>query len=147
MRPHTLEYALEPAEVEHAVNNPKPAPTTIDEYIARFPEAMQPRLQEMRAIIRAAAPQATERISYGMAGFFQDGPLVYFGGFKAHTGFYPIPSGLAAFEEALSAFRTSKGGVQFPHDAPLPHDLIRRIVAFRLAENADKAARKREKRK
>ena len=128
------------------MNSPKDTPTTIDAYIAGFPEPVRLRLQEMCEIIRAAAPAATERISYGMAGFFHEGPLVYFGGFRAHTGFYPIPSGIAAFEEALSAYRTSKGGVQFPHDAPLPRDLIRRIVEYRLAENAAKAAHKRGKR-
>lgn len=108
---------------------------TIDEYIAQYPAEVQEKLREMRAVIQAAAPKATEKISYGMPTFFLRGNLVHFGAFKHHIGFYPVPSGMEAFKEELSAYKTSKGAVQFPLDQPLPHDLITRIVQFRVAES------------
>ena len=71
-----------------------------------------------------------------MPAFYLNGrPLVYFAGFKKHTGFYPIPSGMEAFKEELSAYKQGKGSVQFPLNKPLPLDLIRRIVEFRAKEN------------
>ena len=122
-------------------------PTNIDEYIANFPEEVQSRLREMRAIIRAAAPAAKETMGYGMPAFVQNGNLCYFGGFKNHTGFYPIPTGLTAFEEDLAGYTRGKGSVQFPHNQPLPAGLITRIVQFRVEENARKAALKPTKKK
>jgi uncharacterized protein YdhG (YjbR/CyaY superfamily) len=114
----------------------KPGPAgTIDEYMAQFPLEVQTKLREMRELIRAAAPEAGEKISYGMPTFYLRGNLVHFGAFKHHIGFYPVPSGMEAFKEELSAFKTSKGAVQFPLDQPLPRDLITRIVEFRVAEN------------
>jgi uncharacterized protein YdhG (YjbR/CyaY superfamily) len=116
---------------------------TIDEYIAGFPSEMQARLEEVRALIRAAAPDATETVSYGIPTFDMNGKhLVHFGGFKTHIGFYPTPSGTEAFQEELQPYKRSKGAVQFPLDAPLPADLIRRIVAFRIAEVASKTTKK-----
>jgi uncharacterized protein YdhG (YjbR/CyaY superfamily) len=113
--------------------------TTIDEYIASQPEDRQKVLQELRAAIHAAAPDAEEKISYQMPTFALKGNLVHFAAFKNHIGFYPVPTALDAFQEELASFKTSKGGVQFPLDKPLPLDLIRRIVEFRVAENLKKA--------
>jgi uncharacterized protein YdhG (YjbR/CyaY superfamily) len=116
---------------------------SIDEYIATFPENVQAALQKVRATIKAAAPDATEKISYQMPTFYLKGNLVYFAAWKNHIGFYPIPSGMAAFEEELSQFERTKGGVQFPLDKPMPLDLITRIVEFRVAENLKKAETKK----
>jgi uncharacterized protein YdhG (YjbR/CyaY superfamily) len=109
---------------------------TIEEYIAGFPAATQTALREVRAIITAAAPDATESISYAIPTFDLNGRhLVHFAGYERHVGFYPIPSGMEAFEEELKSFKRGKGSVQFPLDRPLPADLIRRIVEFRVEEN------------
>ena len=113
---------------------------TIDEYIARFPEAIQARLQQVRATIRAAAPDAQERISYGMPAFAQHGDLVYFSARKGYIGFYPTSSGIAAFQHELAGYPGSKGAVRFPLDQPLPLDLIARIVRFRVDEQVRRAA-------
>jgi uncharacterized protein YdhG (YjbR/CyaY superfamily) len=113
-------------------------PTTIDEYIAQCPEEVQPLLRQIRAVIKEAAPQATEKISYQMPTFFLKGNLVHFAAYKRHIGFYPTPSGIEAFKEEIAAYEWAKGSVQFPLDKPLPYDLIRRIVEFRVEENAKK---------
>jgi uncharacterized protein YdhG (YjbR/CyaY superfamily) len=110
--------------------------TEIDEYIAEFPPETQPVLREVRELIRASAPEATETISYAMPTFDLNGRhLVHFAGYARHIGFYPIPTGMEAFKEELSRYKTGKGSIQFPLDQPLPRDLIRRIVEFRVEEN------------
>lgn len=119
--------------------------TTIDEYIAQFPADIQKILREIRAVIKSAAPQAQEKISYQMPTFFLEGNLVHFAAFKNHIGFYPVPSGIEQFKAELSAYKGAKGSVQFPLDKPLPYDLIRRIVEFRVQENLAKAAAKKKK--
>lgn len=116
--------------------------SSIDEYIATFPDDIQNILQELRAAIKAAAPDATEKISYQMPTFALKGNLVHFAAFKKHIGFYPAPSGIEAFKQELSAYESSKGAVRLPIDQPLPLDLIRRIVQFRVEENLKKAAEK-----
>ena len=117
---------------------------SIDEYIARFPPDVQEALQEMRALVRAAAPGAVEIISYAIPTFDLNGKhLVHFGGFKKHVGFYPVPSGMQAFEEELRPYKSGKGSAQFPLGQPLPADLIRRIVEFRVGEVTSKAAKKK----
>jgi uncharacterized protein YdhG (YjbR/CyaY superfamily) len=115
---------------------------SIDEYIATFPADVQKILQEMRTTIKAAAPDATEKISYQMPTFAQAGNLVYFGASKNHIGFYPTPGAITAFKDQLSDYESSKGTVQFPLGKPLPLDLITRMVEFRVAENLKKAADK-----
>ena len=119
--------------------------TTIDEYIALFPEEIQKNLQELRATIKAAAPGAEEKISYQMPAFAQKGILVYFAAWKDHIGLYPIPSGIQAFKQELSEYETTKGSIKFPLAKPIPMDLISRIVKFRLAENLKKAEIKSRK--
>jgi len=120
-------------------------PTDIDAYISGYPEAIRKLLQEIRDTIKKAAPQAEEVISYGMPAFRQNGMLVWYAAFKNHIGFYPIPSGIEAFKDELSAFRGTKGSVHFPFDKPLPVDLISRIVSFRLTENMIKESAKIKK--
>ncbi len=120
-------------------------PNNIAEYIAGFPEATQIILEQIRATIRRAAPDATETISYAIPTFSQQGHLVHFAAFKNHIGFYATPSGHEAFEKELSVYKQGKGSVQFPIDEPLPLDLIGRIVVFRVVQNAAKAAEKNKK--
>jgi uncharacterized protein YdhG (YjbR/CyaY superfamily) len=115
---------------------------SIDEYIAGFPPATQEVLEALRALIQAAAPDATETISYAMPTFDLNGHhLVHFAGYEKHIGFYPVPSGIEAFEEELKAYKRGKGSVQFPLGRPLPTDLIRRIVEFRVEENLGKTSK------
>jgi uncharacterized protein YdhG (YjbR/CyaY superfamily) len=117
--------------------------TTIDEYIAVFPEEVRQRLETVRATIKAAVPEATEKISYQMPTFYLEGNLVHFAGYKGHIGFYPTPSGITGFEAELAPYKVAKGSAQFPHDQPLPLDLITRMVEYRVAENQQKAAAKK----
>ena len=121
--------------------------SSIDAYIATFSKDIQESLNALRATIRAAAPDAEETISYQMPTFRLKGNLVHFAVHKNHIGFYPTPSGIAAFQEELSAYKGAKGSVQFPLDQPLPLDLVQRIVRFRVEENQAAAAAKSGKRK
>jgi uncharacterized protein YdhG (YjbR/CyaY superfamily) len=114
---------------------------TIDEYIAEFPPETQQVLVEIRDLIKATAPGATETISYAIPTFDLNGHLVHFAGYERHIGFYPTGSGIEAFAEELKPYKRGKGSVQFPLGQPLPTDLIRRIVAFRVAENAGRASK------
>ena len=117
---------------------------SMPEYIARFPPEVQQILEAVRSTIHAAAPEATETIAYGIPTFVLYGNLVHFAAYQKHIGFYPAPSGLEAFKDELSGYKGSKGAVQFPLDAPIPYDLIRRITAFRVQENLAKAAAKKK---
>jgi uncharacterized protein YdhG (YjbR/CyaY superfamily) len=120
-------------------------PTSIDDYIASFPEETRKLLEEMRATIRAAAPDAVEKISYQIPTFFLKGNLVHFGAFKNHIGFYPTSSGTEKFKQELSAYEGAKGSVRFPFNKPLPLELVGRIVRSRVAENLERAAMKANK--
>ena len=120
----------------------KNTPKNIDDYIAGFPQEVQQKLEKIRETIRDAAPDAVEKISYQMPTFALEGNLVHFAAFKHHIGFYPAPRGIEAFQEELSAYEGGKGSVKFPLDEPIPYDLIRRIVTFRVKDNLEKAARK-----
>jgi len=116
---------------------------SIDEYIAEFPPETQQVLEALRALIRATAPDARETISYAIPTFDLNGKhLVHFAGYQKHIGFYPTGSGIEAFKEELKSYKCAKGSVQFPLDRPLPTDLIRRIVKFRVEENT-KSPKKR----
>jgi uncharacterized protein YdhG (YjbR/CyaY superfamily) len=115
---------------------------TIEEYIAEFPPETRAVLEEMRALVRAEAPAATETISYAIPTFDLGGKhLVHFAGYERHIGLYPGASGIAAFKHELAAYKSAKGSVQFPLGQPLPADLIRRIVAFRVEEESRRAAK------
>ena len=120
----------------------RPTVGSIDEYIAEFPAETQEGLKELRALIRAAAPDATETISYAMPTFDLNGKhLVHFAGFAHHVGLYAMPSGIEAFKDELEPYRNAKGSVQFPLGKPMPWDLIRRIVEYRIGENTRKASK------
>lgn len=108
---------------------------TIDEYINSFPRNIQVFLEDIRQTIRTAAPDATETISYQMPTFKLNGNLVHFAAYKNHIGFYPAPSGIEAFKRELSPYKWSKGAVQFPLGRPIPLDLVKKIVVFRVKEN------------
>lgn len=117
-------------------------PENTDAYIASFPPEVRERLEAMRATVRRAAPDAEERISYGMPALFQDGVIVYYAAFARHIGFYATPTGNAAFAKELESYKTGNGSIQFQFDRALPLKLIERMTAFRLAENREKAKRK-----
>ena len=121
--------------------------TSIDDYISTFPKEIQKVLQELRATIKSTAPEAQEKISYQIPTFALKGNLVHFAAFKHHIGFYPTPSGIETFKKELSVYKSAKGSVQFPIDKPLPLELIRKIVKFRVAENLKNAEIKSRKKK
>jgi uncharacterized protein YdhG (YjbR/CyaY superfamily) len=116
---------------------------TINDYIASFPKDVQKILESIRETVQKAAPEATEKISYGMPTFVLNGNLVHFAAFKNHIGFYPVPSGIEKFKKELSKYKGAKGSVQFPLDEPMPLELIRKIVKFRVKENLAKAKEKK----
>jgi len=116
--------------------------TTVDDYIAGFPPPVRKLLLAMRKTIKAAAPKAEELISYQMPAYKYKGVLVYFAAFEKHIGFYATPTGHATFKKELANYKTGKGSVQFPITEPLPLDLVKRIVQFRVKENEAKAAGK-----
>jgi uncharacterized protein YdhG (YjbR/CyaY superfamily) len=106
--------------------------STVDEYIHQFDGEVKSRLLEMCALVQAEAPEAEEGFSYGLVGYKLGGkPLVYFGGFKHHVGFYATPNGHEAFAEDFSKYKQGKGSVQFPNNQPLPVDLIKRVINYR----------------
>lgn len=120
-------------------------PQNIDEYISVFPIQTQKLLQKLRLTIKKAAPKSEEVISYGMPAFSLNGILVYFAGYKSHIGFYPTSSGIAAFKREISEYKNSKGAVQFPLNKPLPLELIKKMVKFRVELNFLKAEIKKTK--
>jgi uncharacterized protein YdhG (YjbR/CyaY superfamily) len=111
---------------------------TIDEYTENFPEDVRAVLNKIRQTISEASPEAEEAISYGMPTFKLNGNLVHFAAFRNHIGFYPTPSGINAFKKELARHKSAKGSVQFPLDRPIPYDLVRKIVLYRVKENSGK---------
>jgi uncharacterized protein YdhG (YjbR/CyaY superfamily) len=109
-------------------------------YVATFPAPVRKRLVAVRRAIRAAAPRATEVISYGMPAFRQSRMLVYFAGFQQHIGLYPPVHGDAALEKAVAKYAGPKGNLKFPHDGPLPLPLISRIVRLKVKQDRARAA-------
>jgi uncharacterized protein YdhG (YjbR/CyaY superfamily) len=112
--------------------------STINEYISEFPEEIQVKLEQIREIIQQAAPEAKEAIRYGMPTFVLNGNLVHFAAYKNHIGFYPAPSGIDAYLDELAVYRTGKGTIQFPIDQPIPLNLVKKVVEFRVNENLGK---------
>lgn len=121
---------------------PKNKSKTFNEYISSFPKNIQNILQKIRQVVRENAPNAEETISYGMPAFKLNGKsLVYFAAWKNHIGFYPAGS-LESFKKELSTFRKEltpykqvKGTIKFPYDKPIPFDLLKKIVKFRVKQN------------
>ena len=113
----------------------KAQPTTVDEYIAQYPRQVQEILIKIRAVVKEIAPDAEEKISYQMPGYFLNGGLVWFSANKRHIGLYPRTAGM---EGLVAAYKGTKGSVHFPLDQPIPYDLIGSIVRVRVAENLKK---------
>lgn len=111
---------------------------SIDEYIHTFPENVRLILEKLRKTIKQVAPNAEETINYNIPTFKLKGNLVHFAAYKKHIGFYPTPSGIDNFKDKLSAYEVAKGSVRFPLDKPIPYDLVRNIVEFRVKENINK---------
>lgn len=130
----TIEAELEAQGLALSRRGPG-SPSPVEAYILSFPSPCRERLRDLRRIIRSVAPEAEEGFAYRMPSYKLGGPLVYFAGYAAHVGLYPTPSAIEAFKDELAPFKSAKGSVQFPLDRPLPEDLIRRIVEFRVAEN------------
>ena len=120
-------------------------PKNIDDYISGFPEHTQKGLEQIRAAVKKAAPNAEEAISYGIPAFNVNGRyLVYFAGYKKHLSIYPVPSGNRIFEKDFATYYTSgKGTIQFPLDKPIPTSLVTKIVKFRIKENSEKVNSKK----
>ncbi len=121
-------------------------PATIDAYIAACDAPIQPVLHELRALIQECAPEASEKISYGMPTFYLNGNLIHFAAQKHHIGLYPAPSGIAYFAKEFDrlGLKYSKGAVQFPKNKPLPAGLIREIVRYRVEENTKDGAKRKK---
>jgi uncharacterized protein YdhG (YjbR/CyaY superfamily) len=120
-----------------------PAPTDVNEYIAAFPPAVRAILRKVRQTVRAAAPHATEVISYRMPALKQHGILVYFAAFKGHIGLFPPIKGDAKLVQAAARYAGPKGNLRFSYDQPIPYGLIRRLTQLRATQ--DRAAAKRER--
>ena len=115
---------------------------TIDEYIKTFPQNVQEILKRIRQIVHELAPEAIEAISYQMPTFKLGGKnLVHFAAFQHHIGFYPAPSGTKAFEKEIESYKHAKGSIQFQLDEPIPYDLIKKIVQFRVKEQNTKSGK------
>ncbi len=116
---------------------PPKAIKTIDEYVRNFPPHIQEILEKLRKTIHETAPDAEEAMRYGIPTFTLNGNLVHFAAFEHHIGFYPTPSAIKAFREELSMYKHAKGSVQFPLDKPIPYNLVRRIVEYRVRESRE----------
>ncbi len=118
--------------------------TTVDEYILQFPVEVQAILQTLRKSVKDISPEAEEKMSYQMPTYYLKGNLVHFAAYKNHIGFYPTPAGIDAFKDELSDYKSAKGSVQFPIDKPIPFELIKRIVEFRVSEMNGDAVKNKE---
>lgn len=108
---------------------------TVDEYLSLLPPQATELIASLRRVIRQAAPEAEEVISYNMPAFKWNGILVWYAAFKNHIGLYPKASAIVAFKSALGPYKTSKGAIQFPIDEPIPAALVTKIVKYRVKEN------------
>lgn len=114
----------------------------IEAYLSSFPKKLQSILRKIRRLVKKHAPDALEGMSYGMPAYKTFGkPLIYFAAFKNHIGLYATPQGHKAFAKELAKYKQGKGSVQFPLDEPVPYDLIEKIVALRVLQNAAKAGK------
>ena len=116
-------------EINTSINN-------IDDYIANYPTGTQTILQKIRKTIAAAAPDATEKMSYGIPTFYLNGNLVHFGAYPRHIGFYPGAQAIADFADRIKQYNTSKGTIQFQLNEPIPYDLITEITRHRVDSKA-----------
>lgn len=125
----------------------QPRATTIAEYIAACPPPVRPILEKIRGLVAAVAPEAVERISYGMPAFSQNGMLIYFAAFKQHIGVYPPVRGDEKLNKDLATYRGEKGNLKFPLNQPMPYPLIKRVIKARLAEHREQLDAKRAAKK
>lgn len=114
----------------------------VDKFIANYSPDVQVILQQTRAAIREAAPEAEEKIGYGIPTFTLNGNLIHFSGFDKHIGLYPGPVAVEAFQDELKGYETAKGTIRFPLDKPMPYELIQRITEFCVEQNSQKAKRR-----
>ncbi|HRC84324.1 MAG TPA: DUF1801 domain-containing protein [Thermoanaerobaculia bacterium] len=119
------------------------APTSIDEYIATYPPAVQEILETIRKTVQAAVPEATEGISYRMPVFKLGGVVIYFGAFKHHIGVFPPVSGDPDLVARLAPYAGEKGNLRFPLDEPMRYDLIAEIARLRAGQLLAKASQPR----
>ena len=127
-------------KAKHSMKTKRTTPKDIDDYTAGFPDDVQKILEKVRTTIRKTAPEGEETISYQIPTFkLNDTYLIYFAGFENHISLYPAPRGAEEFKKELSAYEGGKGTVRFPLDKPIPFDLIKRIVKFKVKENQEKA--------
>jgi len=119
---------------------------TVDDYLASVPKEARATLEKIRKTIKAAAPRATEVISYQMPMYKQNGMLVGFAAFKNHCSLFPGSKAIATHKDELKAYGTSKGTIRFPIGKPLPASLVKKLVKTRIAENEKRAAKKEKKR-
>lgn len=117
----------------------------LDQYISKFAPNVQKILKKIRATIRKAAPDATEKISYQMPAFKLNGILIYFAAWKHHIGLYPPITGDKVLEQAIAPYAGEKGNLQFPLDQPIPYELIASIVKLRVKQDLEKAAKKKQR--
>lgn len=136
--PALLEYMESAYAITGATKRKKqpdmPEFETVDEYIAMFPDDIQQVLKKVRAIVKENAPEAEERTSWKMPSYYMGEPLIHFSAAQKHLGVYPTPNGVEAFADRLSEYKTTKGGVQFPFNKPLPYDLIADMVKYRVSQ-------------
>jgi uncharacterized protein YdhG (YjbR/CyaY superfamily) len=110
---------------------------SVDAYISAFPEPTRTTLEDIRHAIREAAPDAVEKINYDIPLFYLKGKLVHFAAYKKHIGFHPGPSAVVKFRDRLAAYRTSNGTIQFALSEPVPVDLIKEIIRFKVEVNIE----------
>lgn len=134
MEPENNEYKDKDNKSEHLNEN---LPQTVDEYIKHAPIFAYEKLSKIRSIIQETAPDAKEKISWKMPTYDYYGNLVHFAFNKNHLGFYPGESGVRVFSDHLQEYKSSKGAIQFPYDQPLPEELIKAIVLYRIKENEE----------
>jgi len=118
---------------------------SVNEYFKTLSGDTLKKMQQVRQVIREAAPEAEEKISYAIPTFYLHGNLVHFAAFKNHIGFYPGSSGIQAFDEELTSYKRAAGSVQFPLSEPMPINLIKKIVRYRVKENMEAAKQKKKK--
>jgi uncharacterized protein YdhG (YjbR/CyaY superfamily) len=121
---------------------PEADPAAVAAYIDAAGEPARSRLRALADVVRAEAPDAIERIAYGLATWHQRENLIHLGAFARHVGVYPGPAAIVEFAEDLAAFKTSKGTIQVPHDVPLPTELVRRLTRWRLEQVVMKHVRR-----
>jgi len=119
--------------------------SSIDEYIAGFHADLRVILQKVRQTIHEAAPDAKEKIAYGIPTFALEGNLVHFAAFKEHIGFYPDPRGIEEFMDKLAKYRSGKGTIQFPLNEPIPYELIKEVTLWRVSDNLQRAEEKKKR--